>query len=548
MTTRFRWTQSVLVSAVFVIFMLSVGASYQLGHHKRMTDNPVYRWRESMAIALSRMQVKPLHGYLAYRSIRDHLAKNGLGISPSEMNPVPTQEQLNALVNDTPRIEGLIRGALTVPIDDSLEPVKILGNEKGLADFYYMAFTLFGVHISSLMIFYYLLLFISVWAYICSFRNSVFCTSLLMFYLIGHFYMVEYYSTYDPISVVHNSRFFPVLSLLPAMHLLLLMLRRVKPTWGLVAAAILQTLILMFVVLCRAETAWEVMAVLLAPILVVARKPLLEANRNPRLLRAAVRDLTLSAWPSMIMMAGVVCYFAYLSVMLDNKFYKTETKSHVFWHSLYSGTISASPELYKLYDFGGGLWTDQMVYEAVMADLRARDQDLQKMPSDPAWRIAFRDHGVIYIDTHRDMGVYDDLVRHIFLNVLREHPWLVLESFLVGKPREQLDMLSYTPLWRAMTYMPLLLLALSASLLTCLLSRGVPDRYDMAKGAQAIVLVAICSAIPTLIVPSPLIVDTILFYLMMIMLGALFIPVLYVVRFTQVRVSAQFANPKSLKS
>jgi hypothetical protein len=420
--------------------------------------------------------------------------------------------------------------------------VTLLGNEKGLADFYYMAFTLFGVHISSLVIFYYSLLLISVCAYIISFRNSVFCITLLMFYLIGHFYMVEYYSRLDMISVVHNSRFFPVLSILPAMHLLLLALRRVKPTWGLVAAAILQTLILMFVVLCREEAAWQVMAVLAAPFLVIAGKPLLEAVRRPRLLRPAARDLALSTWPSIVMLAGVVGYFAYLAVMLNNVFYKTETKSHVFWHSLYSGTISASPELYRLYAGGKGEWTDQMVYDAVMADLRSRDEDLQKNPSDPAWKIAYRYQGIIYIDLRRDMGVYDNLVRQIFLNVLREHPWLVLESFVVWKPYEQLTIFTHTPLWRMNTYVPALLLALSVSLLTSLLSRGVPRRCDVIKGIQAIVFIALCSAIPTLVSPSDTIVGTILFYLVTIMLGALLFPILYLVRFAQGHVSAQFAK------
>jgi hypothetical protein len=69
MTARFRWTQPVLIGATLVI------------------------------------------------------AKNGLGIFPSERDPLPTQAQLNALVNDTPRIGGSIRGALTVPIDFSLAPV-----------------------------------------------------------------------------------------------------------------------------------------------------------------------------------------------------------------------------------------------------------------------------------------------------------------------------------------------------------------------------------------------------------------------------------------
>ena len=46
-----------------------------------------------------------------------------------------------------------------------------------------------------------------------------------MFYIVGLYFAVTY-TTMPWIQVVHNSRFFPVLSLLPAMHILLLMLRR----------------------------------------------------------------------------------------------------------------------------------------------------------------------------------------------------------------------------------------------------------------------------------------------------------------------------------
>ena len=45
--------------------------AYQLGFQSRMYDNPIYRWRESLVIALSRMQPQPLHGYVGYGSILD---------------------------------------------------------------------------------------------------------------------------------------------------------------------------------------------------------------------------------------------------------------------------------------------------------------------------------------------------------------------------------------------------------------------------------------------------------------------------------------------
>jgi hypothetical protein len=64
-------------AAVLVLLALSMLRTYSLGQHQRMYDNPVFRWRESLAIALSRMQTPPLQGYLAYGSIRDYLAMHG---------------------------------------------------------------------------------------------------------------------------------------------------------------------------------------------------------------------------------------------------------------------------------------------------------------------------------------------------------------------------------------------------------------------------------------------------------------------------------------
>ena len=88
-----------------------------------MYDNPIYRWRESLAIALSRMQAKPLHGYLAYGSISNYLNQHGLAIFGSEARPVPTDEERSALIHDGARMEKLIGEARQVPIDPSLPPV-----------------------------------------------------------------------------------------------------------------------------------------------------------------------------------------------------------------------------------------------------------------------------------------------------------------------------------------------------------------------------------------------------------------------------------------
>ena len=106
----------------------------------------------------------------------------------------------------------------------------IVGSEKGEAAFTAGHFGS-GIHLTSLWYFYFLLLAASVLAFFLAFWRSPFCMLLLMLYLAGHLYMVDIASIGD-FQTVHNSRFLPVLALLPSMHLMLLALRRVPLRLG----------------------------------------------------------------------------------------------------------------------------------------------------------------------------------------------------------------------------------------------------------------------------------------------------------------------------
>src|SRR5262249_39039212 len=173
---------AVIGTAILVLLALSVWRSYSLGQHERMYDNPIYRWRESLAIALSRMHTPPLHGYLAYRSIRDYLAEQGLALTPGEAKTLPTPDERSALTHDRSRLNRLLQEASRVPVDPTLKPTILTGNELGLADYFYWAFRLFGLELSSLVLLYYSILLVSVLAFFVTFARSRFCLLLLMLY------------------------------------------------------------------------------------------------------------------------------------------------------------------------------------------------------------------------------------------------------------------------------------------------------------------------------------------------------------------------------
>ena len=76
--------------AVCCLFGLSVYRSYSLGQYRTMYDNPIIRWRDSIAVALSELRAPPLPGYVAYRSISDYLNQHGLALMEGEASPLPS--------------------------------------------------------------------------------------------------------------------------------------------------------------------------------------------------------------------------------------------------------------------------------------------------------------------------------------------------------------------------------------------------------------------------------------------------------------------------
>ena len=254
-----RWL--CLAFAICLLFGLNVYQSYSLGQYRTMYDNPVYRWRASIAVALSELRDPPLWGYVAYRSISDYLNQHGLALMEGEASPLPSFRSVRELIYNPERLEKLFQDASTAPVDYSLDPVPIVGNEKGEAAYYYLAFRLFGIHIASLWYFYFLLLAVSVVAYFLAFWRSLTCMLLLMLYLIGHLYMVDFASN-DLFQTVHNSRFFPVLALLPTFHLMLLGLRKVNLTRNSAILAACQTFLLFFVIFNRLQAGWQPVAII----------------------------------------------------------------------------------------------------------------------------------------------------------------------------------------------------------------------------------------------------------------------------------------------
>jgi hypothetical protein len=507
---------AIFALAVALLFAINVLHAYQLGFQSKMYDSPIYRWRESLVIALSRMQPQPLHGYVGYGSILSYFTQHGLALMGGEAYPLPTPAQRAALVADGARMNQLMKEANEVAIDPKLAPVILQGNELGLVDYTYLAFKLYGISINALVLFYFTLLFVSGALFFVTFRRSRFCLLLLMLYLAAHYFALDYAQT-RAIIAIQNSRFFPVLALLPALHLLLLVVTRARPTLALAAMAAVQTFILMFMVFCRTQTYWEALAILLAAVVVTGLQPLRQAAFHAGRWPAAIGKSLYQTWPAALAFVGTVVLFGYGSVAPDKAFYSRESKAHLFWHDFYGSTVSAEPALYAIYGYNFPPFSDDMSYIAATHDLRGRN--------DGASPITEVVDGVLDIDIFKSNGVYDQEMRRLYFRVVREHPWLVLRSFVVGKPKAQIRFFSITPeLWNWHNYVSPILLALAATVLALAFGAPLPTTRTALTGVAVAAVVFATSTLTSFFYPTALIAEVLVTWLILVMLCAIYLP------------------------
>jgi hypothetical protein len=515
---------AIFALAVAVLFAINVLHAYQLGFQSKMYDSPIYRWRESLVIALSRMQPQPLHGYVGYGSILSYFTQHGLALIGGEAYPMPTPEQRAALVADGARMNQLMKEASEVAIDPTLPPVILQGNELGLVDYTYWAFKLYGISINALVLLYFTLLFVSVALFFVTFRRSRFSLLLLLLYLAAHYFALDYAQT-RAIIAIQNSRFFPVLALLPALHLLLLVVTRARPTPAVAAMAAVQTFILMFMVFCRTQTYWEILAIVLVAV-VTGLRPLRQALFRVSQWPSAIGKSIYQTWPAALAAVGVIVLLGYSGLAPDKALYSAESKAHLFWHDLFASTVSADPTLYATYSYNLPRFSDDMSYVAAIRDLRGRN--------DGASPIASVVDGVLDIDIFKSNGVYDQEMRRLYFRVVREHPWRVLRSFVIGKPKAQIYFFVTTPeLGNWHNYSGPILLALAAIVLALALGVPLPTARTAPTGAAVGVVVFACSTLTSFFYPTALIAEVLVTWLILVMLCGIYLPLallLYVLR------------------
>ena len=294
-----RWLQ---ISLIFAAFALDFAHGIWLGEHN-IGFHPLYRLRQSTAVAISRLHEPPADGYLAYQSVIDALNRHGFAVFTGDSGQHLDRAGWHALFSDPARMDRALHDAATVPINNQLEPQLIRDNELAFADYIDIAFRLFGVHMSSLYYLYFSILGISCLLFLIEFRANSFLLFVLHTYLASIFLLQNYVVRDDGMSTLANSRLFEALSLLPMIHILALAWMRTPMTLARFGIVLVQGFFLAFLIDCRSTALWQMAAIIAVGI----GAGLKTAWTNPTFRTVATSDGWNGVWPAVVAAAGANC-------------------------------------------------------------------------------------------------------------------------------------------------------------------------------------------------------------------------------------------------
>ncbi|MDO8287790.1 MAG: hypothetical protein Q7T44_01085 [Parvibaculum sp.] len=460
-------------------------------------------------MAISRLREPPLHNYLAYQSVIDSLNEDGFAVFGHDKGPPFEGARTEKLLRSSSQVNAALANAMVYPIDETLPPDIIRGNERGYADYVYLSFVLFGVQAISLYFFYFLLMAVSVGAFVVEFKDRTSALFLLSTYLAGLLFVMEFvFASGTQMLVLQNSRVFGIFTLLPMMHLLLVTIHQAPVTYLRVALIVVQSALMCFLLMSRMALFWQI-------VVVVAFGGIYAAGAFVRYRRSDELPKLIGSrlLPAAILVIVTVLNIVQVSSNEDVR-YRKDSTGHLFWHNVLSGTLMVSEVLREKYveeDKRKSL-SDQLAYEAVMTDLRRRN--------DISPSIALLYQGKIYITPDKSWKEYEGLARNLVFKIAKSYPLEIVKGF-VAKFDLQYRLYSEIKLSWSAAVLPIILFLLGGVLALGSNDMRPPNRRWQTSGLISVLIIGFALT-PVLIFPGQTNIDVLLAYILVGAVGTFY--------------------------
>jgi SAM-dependent methyltransferase len=321
---------------------------------------------------------------------------------------------------------------------------------KGQVDYVTIAFRLFGTYIQSLFYFYFLLLGLSAFIFILTFRDNIYALAVLLCTLAAY-YIERRLAIFDPVEVptYFGMKHGSTVCLLAMWHFVFLLILRRKPTLGVVLGTVIQLAILILAWRIREAEMWVfgfVILLALVPALRHLRLPQLKllhfrwSDFANSIVIAAKSTIPFAEdalrWPIVLLLVGLLGNSLYDRTSLHPVYFTDDVMpNRGLWNDAYLGLAAYDPsvlsprvaEAVKVRGVGDelGWWAARDYMDRIR--LIAWDGKLDLSQPAPGLTSEWTGIGM-------RAALQDRMARGAFMDAVRAHPVSVLIIYLVKKP------------------------------------------------------------------------------------------------------------------
>jgi hypothetical protein len=406
---------AVLVLCAAALCALTVWEGVRVGADRTLSG-ALARHVNGLAIAVSCLAHGHCRGFTSLRSVNKALFDEGLNYHRSQMADI---------CHDADLINKALAQAASIP--DAGTAIESMGpHEKGLALFYELSMAVFGIKLSSLFYGFMLVFAVTVGLFAVAFYRDRLVLATLVAACSAMYLIVPVVQDLAPdINTIHGSRYLPLLGIVPVLHLLMFFERGTIRFLQIVIAAS-QALVLFFVMFSRLSGVWMVAGLALW----IAGRVAVSMIRKPRGARMmASRAIVPGTLVSFVLAALIV----FPKFALDPQYLKQdETEYRTFWHHLLVAA-NFNPARQEVVGVSSDLQgvDDMIAYLLFEREIASRGEDLSQYLIDDETNWPQR-------TTHRRFdykwGLYDGVVKDVFLRLVAEHPVYVLQSVFFYEP------------------------------------------------------------------------------------------------------------------
>ncbi len=442
------------------------------------------------------------------------LARSGFtdGPLPELRKPFPENlgdaELLQSALEKAQTIDLAPPRAFTNADGEYTDLTSFTGEDTGIATYAFLAFVIFGVHISSLTYFYFVVVTASLLLYGAGHGRSVDAMAVgavmtLALYVVACSNFINFQATGTDVKDV---RFLSTLAAIPTLHLLVTW-TRYNYRLNLLDYAILalQSGIFAFALQIRVSTIWAVLALTLYWMAIVSlrRGDVSGSLLKWRQPRSAV---TLAAVFAVLISARVLATLSLSPVYAA----RGDVTHHTFWQGVLS-SLQLTPEWEKKYGRSvNGAEGDAMPAEVAHIAI-------MKLPPEQRRQYVNSDGGTKKFALEKFSQV-------AFFNILSNDPRFVLYTFFVAKPLRimQSEVLFFRGLFAGLPIWNVLVPVAALMVLTWLVARHCEARATLLATAKAAPLFVLVSWLPNwLVALNPLVMIDNFVWLLFLLCAAL---------------------------